>query len=321
MVKTNFARIPPIIPMPELLEMQKNSFKEFMQAELPQEKRKVQGLQSTLMDVFPITNADDTLELHCMYYEIGVPKYTIEEAIQKDATYAAPIKAIIRLIEKKEGGKVKQISEQEVFLCEMPLMTDNATFVINGAERVVVSQLHRSPGIIFEEDEEKIISSYGKKLYFARIIPYRGAWVEFEYDLNNAIYVRIDKKRKVPATTLLRAIGLTSDAEILRIFYDTEVISVESRAAETIVGLISAEDVVDKSSGEVILEANQEITRDILARFHEKKVKEVRVLKLDPALNDVSIRNTLAKDPYKTKKEATQTLYRILRARFSSVDI
>ena len=191
------------MPLPELLEMQKQSFEDFVQKDVEPEKRKIQGLQASLLDVFPITNADDTLELQFLRYEVGEPKYSIEEAISKDATYAAPVKAFLRLIEKKEGGKVKQI----------------ATFVINGAERVIVSQLHRSPGIIFEEDEEKNISSYGKKLYYARIIPYRGAWVEFEYDLNNALYVRIDKKRKLPATTFLRALGLESDSQILKIFY------------------------------------------------------------------------------------------------------
>ncbi len=314
MTKTNFARIPSIIPIPELLDMQKKSFMDFLQENVSTEKRKIQGLLATLLDVFPMTNADDTLELQFLGYELGEPKYTIEEAISKDATYSAPLKIMIRLVEKKEGGKIKQVAEQDVFLCEVPLMTETATFVINGAERVVVSQLHRSPGIIFEDDEEKNISSYGKKLFYARIIPYRGAWVEFEYDLNNALFVRIDKKRKVPASTLLRAMGMESDAEILKTFYEYETVELESKSAESLVGRICAEDIVDKSNGEILIEANREITRDVLAKLHEKKVKSVVVLVLDPALNDVSIRNTLAKDPHKTKKEATQALYRILRA-------
>lgn len=314
MNKINFARIPSIMPLPELLEMQKQSFEDFVQKDVEPEKRKVQGLQASLLDVFPITNSDDTMELQFLRYEVGEPKYSIEEAISKDATYAAPVKAVLRLVEKKEGGKVKQIAEQEVFLCDLPLMTETATFVINGAERVIVSQLHRSPGIIFEEDEEKNISSYGKKLYYARIIPYRGAWVEFEYDLNNALYVRIDKKRKLPATTFLRALGLESDSQILKIFYDVENVSAEQANVEEVIGKICAEDVVDKESGEVLIEANKEITRDLFARLQEKKVKSISLLKLDPALNDVSIHNTLDKDPYKSKKESTQAIYRILRA-------
>src|SRR6185312_15813303 len=138
-----------------------------------------------------------------------------------------------------------------------PLMTDNATFVINGAERVVVSQLHRSPGVIFEEDEEKKISSYGKKLFFARIIPYRGAWVEFEYDLNNALFVRLDKHKKLPATVLLRAMGLEADEDILRVFYDAETVAVEGAKGEALVGRVLAGDVVLKGTGEVLFEANR----------------------------------------------------------------
>jgi len=314
MTKTNFARIPSILPLPELLEMQKKSFRDFLQADVPPEKRKVQGLMATLMDIFPITNVDDTMELQFMGYQLGEPKYPIEEAISKDSTYSVSLKAVIRLVEKKEGGKIRQVAEQDVFFCEIPLMTETATFVINGAERVVVSQLHRSPGIIFEEDEEKNISSYGKKLFYARIIPYRGAWVEFEYDLNNALFVRIDKKRKVPASCLLRIMGIETDSEILKLFYETEQVSIEGKGAEALVGRICAEDIVDKKSGEILIEANREITRDILAKLHEKTVQRVSVLVLDPALNDVSICNTLAKDPHKTRKEATQALYRILRA-------
>src|SRR4029077_15997990 len=157
---------------------------------------------------------------------------TEDEALAKDAIYSAPLKATFRILQREEGGKVKQIAEQDVYICDIPLMTDNATFVINGAERVVVSQLHRSPGVIFEEDEEKKISSYGKSLYFARIIPYRGAWVEFEFDLNNALYVRLDKHKKLPASVLLRAVGLETDDQILRVFYDSESIKVDDAKPE-----------------------------------------------------------------------------------------
>src|SRR3989344_4963854 len=275
MTKTNFARIPPILPLPELLEMQKKSFRDFLQEEVPAEKRKIQGLTATLLDVFPITNADDTMELQFLGYQLGEPKYTIDEAISKDSSHSAPLKALIRLVEKKDGGKIRHVADQDVFFCDIPLMTETATFIINGAERVVVSQLHRSPGIIFEEDEEKNISSYGKKLFYARIIPYRGAWVEFEYDLNNAIFVRIDKKRKVPASSLLRTMGLESDSQILKIFYDVETVSADQANVEEVIGKICVEDVVVKESGEVLIEANKEITRDLFARLQEKKIKSI----------------------------------------------
>src|SRR4051812_4758471 len=234
--------------LPELLAMQKTSMDEFLQWNVPAEKRKIQGLQAAFMDVFPISNNDESLTLEFVAYELGEPRYTVDEALHKDAIYSAPLKATFRILQREEGGKVKQIAEQDVYICDIPLMTDNATFVINGAERVVVSQLHRSPGVIFEEDEEKKISSYGKSLFFARMIPYRGAWVEFEFDLNNVMFVRLDKHKKLPATVLLRAIGLEADEEILRVFYDFDMIRLSDVQDEAIAGRILASDVVLKGT-------------------------------------------------------------------------
>ena len=313
MKKISFARISPVIDVPPLLEMQQRSFEEFIQKDVSPKERKVQGLQAAFMDIFPITNADETLTLEFLHYSIGEGKYSLDEAIAKDTTYAAPLKIWLRLMQNQPSGKPKLLTEQEVFLCDLPLMSDTATFVINGAERVVVSQLHRSPGVIFEEDEEKKISSYGKKLYFARIIPYRGAWVEFEFDLNNALFVRIDKKRKIPATTLLRAMGIETDEKILSLFYKTEEVHLGSKSEE-VIGRVLARDVVDPSSGEVVLEASQEITKEKYLNLVDKKIKSVHALVLDPAVNDVAIRNTLAKDPIKSRKEAMQMLYRVGRS-------
>lgn len=313
MKKASFSRIQSILELPDLLELQKKSFADFLQDDTSPEKRKFQGLQTVFLDVFPVSNADDTLSLEFNGYTIDKPRYTVDESRTKDATYSAPLKAFFRLLQKQPGGKVKEIAEQEVYLCDIPLLTENATFVINGAERVVVSQLHRSPGVIFEEDEEKRISSYGKKLFFARIIPYRGAWVEFEFDLNNLIYVRIDKKRKLYATTLLRAIGLESDSVVLNTFYGTEQIELKGDLAQHL-GKISACEVVNEKTGEIILEANQELNLENLHRLKEKKITSLKVLLYNPALNDVAIRNTLIRDPIKTKKEAIQAIYRSQRA-------
>ena len=224
------------------------------------------------------------------------------------------LKATFRILQKEESARVKQIAEQDVYICDIPFMTDNATFVINGAERVVVSQLHRSPGVIFEEDEEKKISSYGKNLFFARIIPYRGAWVEFEYDLNNVLFVRLDKHKKLPATVLLRAIGLEADEEILRVFYDFESVRLSAVQDEAIAGRILASDVVLKGTGEVLFEANREITKENIAQMRAKNVQDIHLIILDPAINDVTIRNTLAKDNIKTRKDAINMIYRVLRA-------
>ncbi len=294
--------------------MQCSSYGEFLQSEVSAKERKVQGLQAAFMDVFPVTNADESLTLEFVQYTLGQPKFSIEEAIDKDSSYSSPLKAVLRLVHNQPSGKPKVLTEQEVYLCELPLMSETASFVINGAERVVVSQLHRSPGVIFEEDEEKNISSYGKNVFFARIIPYRGAWVEFEFDLNNAIFVRIDKKRKFPATTLLRAAGIETNAQILALFYDVETVNLGDKDSASIAGRVLAEDLVDPESGEVLLEANQEVSKEALIRFHEKKIKSVKVIITDPALNDIAIRNTLAKDPVRSRKEAIHTIYRIVRS-------
>ncbi len=311
MKKKSFARISPVIDLPQLLEMQRGSYRDFLQSDVPVKERKIQGLQAAFMDVFPIINSDESLALEFVNYNLGTPKYTIEEAIDKDASFSAPLKAVLRLVHKQPSGKPKVLTEQEVYLCDLPLMTETASFVINGAERVIVSQLHRSPGVIFEEDEEKNISSYGKSLFFARIIPYRGAWVEFEFDLNNGIFVRIDKKRKFPATTLLRAAGVETNSQLLSLFYETEDISVEG---SQVAGRVLAEDAVDTESGEVLLEANQEITKEAALRFQERKLKSVKVIISDPAANDIAVRNTLLKDPVRSRKEAIHTIYRIVRS-------
>jgi DNA-directed RNA polymerase subunit beta len=311
--KLTFSRIPSIIALPELLAMQKTSMAEFLQWSMPPEKRKIQGLQAAFMDVFPISSNDESLTLEFVSYDLGEPRYTVDEALSKDTVFSAPLKATFRILQREEGGKVKQIAEQDVYICDIPLMTENATFVINGAERVIVSQLHRSPGVIFEEDEEKKISSYGKRLYFARVIPYRGAWVEFEYDLNNALYVRLDKHKKLPASVLLRAVGLESDEDILRVFYDAEKVSVEDHP-DRLAGRILAADVVLKGNGEVLFEANRELSRENVSQLIAKKVEEIEVLLLDPAINDVTIRNTLQKDNIKTRKDAVNMIYRVLRA-------
>lgn len=313
MKKISFARINPVIGLPPLLEMQRASYRDFLQEDVAPKERKVQGLQASFSDIFPIHSSDETLMLELVQYNLGNPKHTVQEAIDKDQSYSSSLKALLRLIHKQPSGKPKVLTEQEVFLCDIPLMTENASFVINGAERVIVSQLHRSPGIIFEEDEEKNISSYGKSLFFGRIIPYRGAWIEFEFDLNNAIFVRIDKKRKFPATTLLRAAGIETNPEILSLFYETEILDVAKDAGK-LAGRVLADDAVDTESGEVLLESNQEISKEAVIRFQEKKVKEVKVIITDPAMNDVAIRNTIAKDPVRTKKEAIHAIYRIVRS-------
>ncbi len=314
--KIDFARIPSIMSIPNLIEVQKTSFAEFLQKDVPPEKRKKQGLQAAFEDIFPIENVDQTLRLDFVEYILEEPKYDKNETIDKDTTYSMPLKIRVNLVIKKGTRKKPIFKEQSVYLCNLPCMTDTGTFVINGAERVVVNQLHRSPGVIFEEDQEpgtkKIkISSYGKRLYVASIIPYRGAWVEFEFDNNNALFVKIDKKRKLPASVLLKALGLETNQEILHVFYNTETIHLKtgtSRNTQKIIsslsGKILASDIVDKKTGEILAEANEQITPELAKKIVRTEINKIEVLKFDPTINDVAIHETLKRDKIKSQAQA-----------------
>jgi DNA-directed RNA polymerase subunit beta len=314
MKQINFGKIPQAMELPDLLEMQKNSFRDFLQLEKDPDERTLMGLQASFLDVFPIESADGSMVLDFVRYEFAPARYsTPEEAQAHDSTWSRPLKAILRLSSRQPSGKLKQIVEQEVVLCEIPMMTDTASFVINGAERVVVSQLHRSPGIIFEEDDEKKISSLGKKMFFAKIIPYRGAWVEFEFDLNNCLFVRIDRKKKFEATAFLRACGVESDSDILKIFYPYEEIAVSSDTMTGLLHRISVEDVVDQNTGEVLLEAGKKVTHEAIKRMLDKKIENIKLLTGDPEKDDPTILETLRKDKIKSVKEAQQDIYKKLR--------
>ncbi len=316
MKQINFGKIPQVMAVPDLLEMQKKSFRDFMQLGEKPDQRQLMGLQVAFLDVFPIESSDRGMVLDFVRYDFGEPRYrTPEEARNHDATWSRSLKAVLRLSSRQPSGKLKQIIEQEVVLCEIPLMTETASFVVNGAERVVVSQLHRSPGIIFEEDEEKKISSYGKKLFFARNIPYRGAWVEFEFDINNMLYVRIDRKKKFEATAFLRACGLESDSDILKIFYPYEESALAGAAdgGASLLHRIAVEDVVDESSGELLLEAGKKVTHETINRLKEKGVKTLKLLSGDPEKDDATILETLRKDKIRTTREAQQDIYKKLR--------
>ena len=211
--RRTFSRIPSVAPMPNLIEVQKSSYAKFLQMDTPPEERVDRGVQAVLKSVFPIKDFSDSAELHYVSYEFEKPKYDVEECQQRGMTYAAPLKVTLRLIvfdieEDIKKRDVRDIKEQNVYMGDMPLMTVNGTFVINGTERVIVSQMHRSPGAFFDHDKGKTHSS-GKFLFTARVIPYRGSWLDFEFDAKDLVYVRIDRRRKLPVTTLLYAIDMT----------------------------------------------------------------------------------------------------------------
>ena len=260
------------------------------------------------------------MKLEFLKYELGAPRYaTPAEAAVRDSTYSAPLKALLRLQVKQKNGKMKEASEQDVTLCDLPLMTDAGCFVFNGAERVVVSQMHRSPGIIFEEDEEKKQSTFGKRLYVARIIPYRGAWIEFSFDLMNALWVRIDRKKKVLASTFLRACGLETNAQIIQTFYKCEDIEVKPSNIDGVIGRYAADDIYDPATGEVLWNLDEKaalpIDDKLFKTLIEKKVKTIKVISGKPRQDDPGILATLEhrKDSIRTAAEAQAEIYKKMR--------
>src|ERR1700676_4613600 len=219
-LRRSFGKIKKIIDIPNLIEIQKRSYEEFLQAGVASDQRTDTGLQAVFKSVFPIKDFNETASLEFVSYELGTPKYDVEECHQRGMTYAAPLKVKIQLvIWDVENGRrsIKNVKEQEVYFGEIPLMTGNGTFMVTGNERVIVSQLHRSPGVFFEHDKGRTHST-GKLLYSARIIPYRGSWIDFEFDPKDVLYFRVDRRRKMPVTILLKAIGLTPE-QILANFF------------------------------------------------------------------------------------------------------
>src|SRR5688500_5746119 len=227
----SFGKLATGMPMPHLLDIQTKAFQSLLQPDGKGGERADVGLERVFNDLFPIQDVNGNYSLEFVKYALGEPKYTVEECIERDMTYSVPLKATLQLVVMEEVGEVtktkrpKNIIEKEVYLGELPILTPLGTFVINGAERVIVSQLHRSPGVVFEES----IHPNGQRLFSARIIPFRGSWVEFTVDIHDVIYVHIDKKKKFPATALLRAFGYGTNADILKLFYATKTVNITGK--------------------------------------------------------------------------------------------
>ena len=295
--------------MPNLLDIQLDSYDWFLQRDTPPGAREKQGLQAVFHSIFPISDAHNLYSLEFVDYSVGTPKYDVQECLERGTTYAVPLRSTLRLISREKQGngevRVKDIVEQAVFLGELPLMTDEGTFVVNGSERVIVSQLHRSPGVFFDDT----IHPNGKRLFSARIIPDNGAWVEFSLDINDIMYVHIDRKRKLPVTTLLRALGFDTSEEILGIFHG----DVAVKVGEELIGRIATEDVIDKKTGEVIVEAYTTLTEEHIADLRERQIRKITAMDIDPENDGEIIANTLAKDPCDNEEEALSRIYNLLR--------
>ena len=324
--RVNFASVKNPLAYPDFLDVQLKSFKEFLQLDTPPEERKNDGLYKVFAENFPITDTRNNFVLEFLDYFIDPPRYTIDECLERGLTYSVPLKAKMKLYCTDPDHEDFATEIQDVFLGTIPYMTDNGTFIINGAERVVVSQLHRSPGVFFGQG----VHSTGTVLYSARIIPFKGSWIEFATDINNVMYAYIDRKKKLPVTTLLRAIGFEDDKDILKIFDLCEELKVTKKNLKAAIGRKLAgnvmkswnEDFVDEDTGEVVsIERNDvvvqretDLTEDVIDDILDSGASSILLHKDEEQANRFSIIfNTLAKDPSHSEKEAVLYIYRQLR--------
>ncbi len=367
-IRNDFGKRPSILEVPYLLATQIDSYRTFLQDGVAVESRTDVGLNAAFKSVFPIVSYSGSAALEYVSYRLGEPQFDVRECHLRGTTYAAPLRVLVRLViyDKEASGDtkvVKDIREQEVYMGELPLMTDNGTFVINGTERVIVSQLHRSPGVFFDHDRGKTHSS-GKLLFSARVIPYRGSWLDFEFDPKDNVFVRIDRRRKLPATIILRALGFDTE-QILDMFFQTDVITLSKTGAKldlvperlrgetatfdikvkrTVIietgrritqrhikkleeagiksieapldflhGKVIAKTIVDKDSGEVLANANDEITAELLESLLENGIKKIETLFTNDLDQGAYISNTLRIDTTTNELEAQVEIYRMMR--------
>jgi DNA-directed RNA polymerase subunit beta len=290
-LRRSFARTKQYTEIPNLIELQKKSYESFLQKDVDPDRRTDDGLSGVFKSVFPIADFNNTANLEFVSYTLEPPKYDVDECRQRGMSYAAPLKVTLRLIvfdvdEETEARSIRDVKEQEVYLGEIPLMTANGSFIINGTERVVVSQLHRSPGVFFDHDKGKNNAS-GKFIYSARVIPYRGSWLDFEFDQKDLIYVRIDRRRKFPVTILLKALGYTSE-DLLKFFYNIDLVRVgkgekllRDLDIEKLAGQRAISDINDPKTGENIVKAGRRITRAVVKRVEAAGIKELEVTRQD----------------------------------------
>ena len=363
-IRKDFGKRPSILQVPYLLATQIDSYRSFLQHETPIKKREPIGLEAAFTSVFPIESHSGNALLEYVSYRLGEPPFDVRECQLRGATYHAPLRVLVRLvIRDKESKAVKDIREQEVYMGELPLMTDNGTFVINGTERVIVSQLHRSPGVFFDHDKGKTHSS-GKLLFNARVIPYRGSWLDFEFDPKDCVFVRIDRRRKLPASVLLRALGYDTE-QILAMFFefntvhlkagslhldliperlrgdtaafdirigdsviveagrkitqrhikmlqDAEITSLEV-PEEYLIGKVTSRCVVDESTGDILVNANEEIVAETIQLLRDKQIRQIQILFTNDLDHGPYISETLRIDASTNELEAQVEIYRMMR--------
>ena len=307
--RRSFGKIGEVVPMPNLLQVQIDSYRSFLQLDTVPQRRLRRGLHLVFESIFPISDTHGIYSLEYVDYSIGNRRYAVEECRERGMTFAAPLRATLRLVtrDKESPDKpVKDVVEQSVFLGELPIMTEEGTFVVNGAERVVVSQLHRSPGVFFDET----IHPNGKRLFSARILPTKGPWLEFSLDINDILYVHIDRRRKMPVSLLLRAMGFSRNGEILALFRDEEEVEISD---EVLGRTIGSQDLINKRTGEIIADAYTEVTEDNIEDIKSSPFKYITLFE-GPSPNDPGmLENTLKKDPSENEEDALTRIYNLLR--------
>ena len=365
-IRKNFGSFAKVMDLPNLVETQTNSYSEFLQADVAPDSRNNQGLEEVFKSLFPIKSVSGNAALEYVSYELGKPAYDVQECLIQGLSYSAPLRIKVKLViydRETNFKEVKDIKEGEVFMGEVPLMTPDASFVVNGTERVVVSQLHRSPGVFYDHDKGKTHSS-GKVLYSARVIPYRGSWLDFEFDPKDILFSRIDRRRKIPATIMLRALDMSTQ-EILNEFYDEDIYTLEKDAVKLtliperlrgetlsvdikvrnkvyvpagkritarhirelstskvseikldddyLVGKITSKDIINQETGEVLVEANTEISNEVIDLLRENSISEVHCLFINELDKGSYISDTLRVDPTSNRLEALVEIYRMMR--------
>jgi len=321
--RPSLGKVPDPMELPDLIEVQTKSYNDFLQWQVPPDEREPKGLQEVFLDVFPVQSPDGMTRLEFVHYAVLPPKYTVQECQERGHTYAGSLKALLRLVRYEEAGssgelREKLMVEQEVFLGELPLMTSTGTFIINGAERVVVSQLHKSPGVSFETKTHQ----NGRELLSARIIPYRGAWLEFEYDINDILWLTVDRRSKVLATAFIRAFGYEDNEDILGLFYKMDNVQLgrtrikigsKTFSAEDLVGRVAGQDIIDPDTGEILADAAEELTETHVSRLLSSTIKKIKVLNEDDLMADPSICHTLSQDMTQTQDDAYREIYSRVR--------
>ena len=310
--RQSFEKTKSEIEFPDLLSVQVDAFQSFIQENELEDERLNIGLEEVFNNVFPIEDSHRNYVLEYKSYFLGLAKYTPEECIDRGLTYSVPLKVrlVLHITNEDNRNKYDQSIEQEVYFGNIPYMTSKGNFVINGAERVIVSQLQRSPGVFFDHS----IHPNGTKLYQARIIPFRGSWVDFTTDINDSLFAIIDRRRKFPATMLLRALGYSTNADIFRAFGCIEDIKIRSKNVSQAIGCTVVEDIIDTETGEIYIEGGSELTQEAIDELKEAKIKSVEVVNQNKDFHSMMLHNSMIKDPSKNTEEALTIVYQLLRS-------